>query len=341
MKKTFLSILYLFFILAAYAQNKLQVYAVAFYNVENLYDTEKDPRVADDEFTPEGANAWTPEKYRKKLDNMSFVISRLALEHCPSGVAVVGLAEVENRKVLEDLIATKALSDMKPEIVHYNSPDRRGIDVALLYNPRMFKLISSKSFKFVLPDNPRFRTRDQLLITGTLGGDKIHIIVCHWPSRYSNQSSELRESAAALSKQIADSIYKTDNDAKIIIMGDLNDDPTDRSCRVVLNAKKDRKEVEPQVFFNTMWGFYERGIGTLAYLGKWSLFDQMMVSYALLGKDRTTLKFWKSEIFNRDFLIQKEGKNKGYPLRTFSGTQFMNGYSDHFPVVMYLVKEAR
>ena len=320
------------------SQGKLGVYAVAFYNLENLYDTENDPNVNDEDFTPEGVNEWTPDKYKKKLDNLSFAISKFGREHCAGGVSVLGVCEIENRKVLEDLTATPALADMNLGIVHYDSPDRRGVDVALLYNTASFKVLSSRVYPYVLPGNPDFRSRDQLLVTGLLGGEKIHVIVCHWPSRYGDKSSELRENAASISKRIIDSIHNEDINAKIILMGDLNDDPTDISCRVVLKAKKKQSETKPGGLFNTMWEFYDRGIGSLAYQNKWSLFDQIIISYALLGKDRSTLKFWKSEIFNRDFLHQKEGRNKGYPMRTYSGNQFINGYSDHFPTLIYLIK---
>lgn len=321
------------------AQKKVGVYAVGFYNLENLFDTERDESINDIDFTPQGANSWTDEKYRKKLNNLASVITKLAKEYTPAGPAILGVSEIENRKVLEDLIKTGAMPSMGYEIIHYDSPDRRGIDVGLLYNPQLFTVTSSTAYPYNLPDNPNFRTRDQLLVSGYLAGEPFHVIVNHWPSRTGNKSSELREFAASISKHIADSIYAADPKAKIVIMGDLNDDPDNRSTRVVLDAKKSQEEVKPGGLFNTMWEFYSRGIGTLSYQNKWSLFDQIIISESLLGKDRSTLKFWKAEIFNRDFLLQKEGKRKGYPLRTFSDNRFMNGYSDHLPVLIYLVKE--
>lgn len=323
------------------AQKTNDIYSIAFYNLENLYDTKDDEGVRDEEFTPKGAKAWTETKYRKKLDNLAYVLSRLAKEHCPTGPAAIGVSEIENRGVLEDLVQTGDLAQMGYDIVHYDSPDKRGVDVALLYNPKQFQVTSSTPYPYILPENPDFKTRDQLLVSGILAGESVHIIVNHWPSRYGAKSSGLREFAATISKHIADSIYASDSNAKVIIMGDLNDDPTDPSCRVVLNAKKKQSEVAPGGLFNTMWGFFDRGIGSLCYQGKWNLFDQIIISHNLLGKDRSTLKFWKAEIFNRDFLIQQEGKNKGYPLRTFSGNTFINGYSDHFPTMIYLVKETK
>ncbi|MCD8080520.1 MAG: endonuclease/exonuclease/phosphatase family protein [Bacteroides sp.] len=340
MKRTSFTLLLLCLFLAGIqGQKKLGIYSVAFWNVENLFDTERDETINDEEFTPAGANAWTPEKYNKKLNNLAFVLSKLAREHCPAGPAAIGVAEIENRRVLEDLVSTGELASMGLDIVHYDSPDRRGVDVALLYNPLLFQVLSSHPYRYVHPGIEDFRTRDQLLVSGLMGGELVHLIVAHWPSRYGGKQSDTREVAAALTRHIVDSLYRADTDPKIIFMGDLNDDPVDRSCRVVLDAKRKPGEVKPGGLYNTMWDFYSKGIGTLSYQGKWSLFDQIIISEPLLGKDRSTLKFWKPEIFNRDFLIQKEGKNKGYPLRTFSGNTFINGYSDHFPVIIYLVKE--
>ena len=339
MRKLIFFTLFVAVSLSTLAQKKLGVYSVAFYNLENLFDTEDDPLINDEEFLPNGASQWTNEKYQQKLKNMASVISKLGKEHCPGGVAAIGVAEIENRRVLEDLIKTGDLAEMGFGIIHYDSPDLRGVDVALLYNPLLFSVSSSRVYPYNLPDDPTFKTRDILLTSGTLAGEPFHIIVNHWPSRRGDKSSELREFAAAINKHIADSLYKADPSAKIVIMGDLNDDPTDISCRVVLDAKKTQKDVKPGGLFNTMWMFYDKGIGSLPYQGKWNLFDQIIISESLLGQDRSSLKFWKPEIFNRDFLIQKEGRNKGYPFRTFYEGKFINGYSDHFPVLIYLVKE--
>lgn len=342
MKKNIVILLsFLFACLYLSAQKQVGVYPIAFYNLENLFDPNSTDEQRDREFSPTGAKNWTEEKYRKKLNNMAHVISLLAKEYSPSGAAMIGVSEIGNRKVLEDLVATGDLKGRGYEIVHYDSPDRRGVDVGLLYNPRIFTVTSSHSYPYKLPDNPNFKTRDQLLVSGILAGESFHVIVNHWPSRYGAKSSELREHAAAISKHIADSIYNSDPNAKVVIMGDLNDDPTDKSVRLVLGAKKKQEEVKPGGYFNTMWAIYDRGIGSLSYQGKWNLFDQIIVSANLLGKDRSTLKYWKAEIFNREFLLQKEGKNKGYPLRTFSGNTFLNGYSDHFPTLIYLVKEVK
>lgn len=322
------------------AQAKLGVYAAGFYNLENLFDTKNDPGVRDEDFTPNGAYNWTQQKYKKKLYNIATVISRLGREYCPAGPALLGVAEVENRGVLEDLVRMPPIASVGYEIVHYDSPDRRGIDVGLLYNPKLYHVISSRVYPYSHPTDTAYHTRDQLLVSGLLAGERFHVIVNHWPSRYGGDKSSIyREKAAAITRHIVDSIYVADPESKVLIVGDLNDDPNNKSCREVLNARKKQSEVEPGGWFNTTWEFYDKGIGTLCYQNQWNLFDQIIISANLLGKERSTLKFWKTEIFNRDFLIAKEGKDKGYPLRTFSGVNFQNGYSDHLPVLVYFVKE--
>lgn len=341
-KNILLIILFLFLGTSAWSQKKLAAYGVGFYNVENLFDTERDESIYDEEFTPQGPYSWTMPKYKKKLANIAYVIDKLGKEYVPSGLAILGVSEIENRRVLEDLVQTEPIKDKGFKIVHYDSPDRRGVDVALLYDPAQFKLISSKIYPYNHPTDTSFRSRDQLLVSGTLAGDLVHVIVGHWPSRYGGgKSTPNREHAASISKHIADSLYNANPQSKIIIMGDFNDDPVDSSVKIVLNAKRTQAEVEKGGLFNTMWEFYDMGIGSLGYKGQWNLFDQIIISESLLGNDRSSLKFWKSEIFNRDFLIHKIGKNKGYPHRTFRDNTFIEGYSDHFPVLIYLVKDIR
>lgn len=322
------------------------IYAVAFYNLENLFDTINDPATNDEEFTPSGSYRWGGLKYRNKLNNLAFAISNFATDNTSpfklkNGPAVIGVSEVENQQVLEDLIHTGKLAQRNYGIVHYDSPDARGIDVGLIYDKDQFTVESSSSARLHSQEFPNLLTRDQLVVSGRLAGERVHFIVNHWPSRLGGekQSSPKREAAAALTKHLADSLLAADPDSKVIIMGDLNDDPTNNSCKVVLGAKKKQQEVKPGGFFNTMWEMYDRGIGTLAYNGAWNLFDQIIISANLVGKDRSTLKYVRSEVFNRDFLKQKEGKYKGYPLRTHAAGAYLNGYSDHFPTLIYLAKE--
>ena len=341
MKHFNLLLLSFIFVLGLSAQSRSLVpYAVAFYNLENLFDTINSNGTYDLEYSPQGAKKWDTKKYQSKLDNMAHVLSQLAKENCPLGPAVIGVSEIENRSVLEDLVKTGALARQNLEIVHYDSPDLRGVDVALLYNPALFTVLSSNSFRLEVPGMPDFKTRDPLLVSGLIDGEKFHILVNHWPSRSrgQKQSEHLRVAAAKLNRQIADSLYMAEPNSNIIVMGDLNDDPKDKSVQDVLGAKIKRKNVKEGDLFNPLAEIYAKGIGSLGYQGSWNLFDQIIISGNLLGQDRSTFKYWKGEIFNRDFLITQEGQYKGYPKRTHSANTFLNGYSDHFPVIVYFIK---
>ena len=341
LKFVFFVPVFVFTISGLSAQNKkLLPYSIAFYNLENLYDTINVNSNYDLEYSPKGEKIWDSKKYYSKLNNMAYCLSQLGRETCPLGPAVIGVSEIENRSVLEDLVKTGDLAKSNLQIVHYDSPDLRGVDVALLYNPLLFSVISSKPYPLTIPDLPDFRTRDVLLVSGMMDREKFHILVNHWPSRRNGEqaSRHLRVAAARLNRHIYDSIRIADPESKVIIMGDLNDDPINVSVKEVLDAKAKRKEVKENGLFNPMAELFAKGIGSLAYQGSWNLFDQIIISDNLLGDDRSTFKYWKAEIFNRDFLIQKEGQYKGYPLRTHSGSVFQNGYSDHFPVLVYLVK---
>lgn len=266
--------------LAQDAKKKVAVYAVAFYNLENLFDTINDPEKNDEQFLPDGSYRWTSMKYNNKLENLSYAISKLATDkYCPQGPAVIGISEIENRQVVEDLISTGKLAERNYGIAHYDSPDRRGVDVGLIYDKDQFELESSSSIRLHIPDRPDFITRDQLVVTGRIAGERIHVIVNHWPSRLGGEkkSRPLRNAAAALSKHIADSLLTIDPQSKVIIMGDLNDDPNNVSCKEVLGAKKYPQEVEEGGYYNTMWQLFDKGIGSLAYNGSWNLFDQIII----------------------------------------------------------------
>ena len=320
-------------------QKQYAVYPLAFYNVENLFDTQRDTTVMDFEFTPEGGLNWTPDKYRKKLTRLSTVLSRIGRQHGSAGPALIGVCEVENRKVLEDLVSQDAVKGMNLQIVHYDSPDRRGIDVALLYNPDLFRFVEAKVLPYHLPERPDYVTRDILMVKGVIANEMVHVFVNHWPSRFGGKSSILREHAASVLRHAVDSIYSSRPEAKIVIMGDFNDDPVDKSIQEVLQAEGKRERVTEQGLYNTMYRHYKRGVGSLGYLAKWNLFDQIIISKPLLSNNSGKLQFWKSEIYNPDYLTTKEGRYKGYPFRTFSSNLFQDGYSDHFPVLIYLLKE--
>jgi len=317
-------------------EKKYLATTIAFYNVENLFDTINDPKINDEEFLPGGINRWTSQRYEAKLISMAEVVAGIGSEFVKGGPAILGLSEIENRGVLEDLINTPPLKDLGYAIVHYDSPDLRGIDVGLIYKPAVFKVINSTTNRLSMPGRTNWFSRDQLVVTGELNGDLISVIVNHWPSRRSGP--EYREAAAKLSRNLSDSLMKEHKNAKIFIMGDLNDDPTDRSVAKVLGAKGKEKEVNKGDLFNPMWQLHRDGIGSLAYRDAWNLFDQIIISESVLNPKKGW-KFYKAKVYNEKFLIQKDGPYAGYPFRTFAGGAYAGGYSDHFPVYLILVKE--
>lgn len=352
MKKTIFLLMLTAFVMPSFAVKKKQqvekkdyrINCIAFYNLENLFDTIHDENKNDYEYLPDGANHWNSVKYVNKVKKMAYALEKLGKDEDPRGAAVIGVCEVENIGCLEDVVADPVWGDRRMVPILIEGPDKRGVDVGLLYNPKMFKVIKTNSHRLEMPENPNFRpTRDQLVVSGYLleMGEKIHVVVNHWPSRYGGEekSRPNRAAAARLTKHIADSLYAIDPNAKIIIMGDLNDDPFNIPCAEVLGAKKTREEVGPQGFYNTMWQMLDRGIGSLAYNGAWNLFDQIIISEPLLNADpQKSLSYHKAQIFNKPFLTVAEGKDKGTPLRTHKAGVWQNGYSDHYPTMIYLIK---
>ncbi len=323
-------------------EKKLDIAIVAFYNVENLYDTIQDLTIEDKEFIPNGIQNWNSAKYNLKIERISEVISKIGQEIGPGGPVVIGLSEIENRSVLEDLINSDNLKSKNYGIVHYNSPDRRGIDVGLLYQKSRFVVEGSKPMTLHTPDTS-FRTRDQLLVWGKLDGEEVYFLVNHWPSRRGGEerSAPKRKYAAELARHITDSLMKINPNVKMVIMGDLNDNPTNASIKKYLKVKSTTEQVTIGDLYNPMIKLYQDGIGTYAYHDSWDLFDQIIVSYGLTGKDQSTFKLMKAKIFNETFLRQKTGTFAGYPWRTAAGGQYLGGYSDHFPVYGILGKEIK
>ncbi|MCW5921595.1 MAG: endonuclease/exonuclease/phosphatase family protein [Saprospiraceae bacterium] len=321
-----------------------KVAAIGFYNLENLFDTIDSPTTNDADFLPGGRLAWNTEKYVSKQKNMAKVISQLATELTPDGVALLGVAEIENRKVLEDLVAQTDLKDRNYQIVHFDSPDERGIDCGILYQPKYFTLAGAKAYPVSLKDPKTDKedfTRDIVYAAGTFDGDLVHIMVGHWPSRRGGESASAwaRKAAAGVCRHITDSLLAIDADAKIIIMGDLNDDPTNKSVTEVLKAKGSTEKMKEGDLYNTMYDHFKNGNGTLAYRDSWNLFDQMIVSQGLVSKKVGGWQLYKSVVFRKPWLLQTEGAFRGYPFRTFVGDIFINGYSDHLPVYLFLLKK--
>ena len=331
--------------LPASAQKKYSVYGVGFYNQENLFDTCHDEGKRDYDFLPTGSYKWNAMKYNHKLSNMSRALADMGTDVLPNiGCAIIGLAEVENSKALDDLIAQPALSARNYQYVHIEGPDRRGIDCALLYNPSLFSVKNTRLVPYVqkLKKDSAFYTRGFLTVSGTLADENVAVIVCHLPSRFSE--SFYRELGAEQVKAIKDSLLNDDPNCKVFIMGDMKDDPIDKSMAGILKGKGNIKDVNEGDMYNPWYNILvKEGVGTLLYQGSWNLFDQILVTPNLLNKDDkkdfSSLKFWKNQIFKRDYLFQTEGKYKGSPKRTTAGGVWLDGYSDHLPVVVYLVKE--
>jgi len=315
-----------------------QISTIAFYNLENLFDESDDPNTFDEEYTPKGAKAWTTEKIALKIKNLSTVISQIGAEKTKLPPALLGVSEVENREIVQRLVSHPNLKNVDYGIAHFNSPDRRGIDVALLYDRKRFKLTNVKKHLLFLTDqfDKRIYTRDQLCVSGLLGEDLIYCIVNHWPSRRGGEkkSQPRRIEAAKLTKRITDSIYKITPNANVIIMGDFNDDPINNSFKKILKTQSKILLVsEFPYLFNPMEKMKKKGMGTLAYRDKWNIFDQLLFSNSML--DSIGIQLYQTKIFAPKYLTQKQGKYKGYPKR--SGTNGI-GYSDHFPVYSYLIK---
>ena len=327
---------------SAQEQQAYKVGLVGFYNLENLFDTINDPNKDDEEFLPQGGNQWNTEKYLAKLHNMAYAISTIGTDWSPDGVAVLGVSEIENRTVLEDLVRQPEIKDRNYQVVHYESPDRRGVDVGLLYNPKYFKLTNSKSYRTVVPDQPDFITRDQLLVSGLFDGEMMHLIVMHWPSRFGGEKRSMpgRVAAASLCRHIADSILREDANAKIIMMGDFNDYPDNKSVTEYLRASGDMNDLRDGEFFNPMYELHKKGYGTNYYRDVPAVLDQTVITPALLPTDYNTYQFKVAKVHNKEFLKQHGGRYNGYPFRTFAGGVWMGGYSDHFPVYVILLKKA-
>lgn len=347
----------------ASAQGKqYAVNTIAFYNLENFFDTENDPKINDEDFI------YTPANYAKKIDNLARVISGLGIgSEQKNAPVVLGVSEIENRRVLEDLIKHPLLINLGYGIVHFDSPDKRGIDCGFLYQKKHFNPMSYQNYPLIISDDltdkkakdkeknesdtddnavdaetNRIYTRDQILMTGLLDGEEMSFIVNHWPSRRGGEkkSSPLREAAAALNKKIIDSLQTINPKAKIFTMGDLNDGPFNKSIKEILGAKGEIEDLKPLGLYNPAEKMLNKGIGTLAHRDAWDFFDQIIFTEALIPRnnDYSTWKYWKAGVYNKPFMIQQTGQYKGYALRNSSDGP---GFSDHFPSYIYLIKEKK
>ena len=332
------------FMLFGFAQKP---YKVVFYNLENFFDTINDPAVNDDEFTPEGPKAWNAERYRTKLANVERVFADIAAidDRFP---VVIGVSEVENRSVLEDLVATPRLRPADYQIVHFDSPEARGIDVAFLYRADDFRMEGCKAVTTVVPTLPNFRTRDILTMWGTIDNEPFYFMVIHWPSRLGGkEASDFKRMAVGEQmRRMTDSVLRLNPATKIVAMGDFNDDPSDPSISEGLGACSRLSELESGGLFNPFAEIHRAGYGTLAYGGNWNLFDNIIVSENLatgscgrLTLGRAAGAEFCGNIFSPDYLLEREGKYRGTPLRTYVGNRYMGGFSDHLPVYICIERK--
>lgn len=337
------------------AQQKKKSYVIGFYNLENLFDIYNDPAKNDEEFLPEGKNKWTQAKYEKKVHNMAQVI-RAMRDDNGQYHTILGISEIENRLVIEDLVSDPQIADANYQIVHYDGPDRRGVDVALLYDPTKFKYLDSESIPFTFEGSKiqfsldqagqdAFRTRDVLMVHGTIEGEHFAFYVTHLPSRLGGKGGDLRGRGAEIIYNHARQMERKYPGIKIAVMGDMNDNPTDESQAVWLHGKGKIDEVGPSDFFDPFTDMLKAGYGSLAYQGEWNIYDIIQVNYNLAKAPKGGLKIrpitkdkYYARIFKKPFMTQQSGQYKGTPFRTFSNGAFIGGYSDHYPTYIVISK---
>lgn len=307
------------------------LYTIGFYNLENLFDTKNDPDTLDDDFTPEGFKKWSMKRYKRKLFKLAKTIAEIGDEASANPPVLVGVAEVENKTVIEDLIGTEPLRKIDYGYVHYDSPDERGIDTALIYHKAHFEVVHSEPITLLIyeADGKRDTTRDILYVKGKLNEEEVHIFVNHWPSRRDGdeKTSYKRVEAAETIKAFMAKIETEVANPNYIIMGDFNDDPTSESVQALMQSDQ---------LYNPMEKLLTPERGSASYKKKWLLFDQIMVSHNFFNYEKGTHSFAHANIFDESFLVEFKGKYKGSPYRTYAGRKYIGGYSDHFPVYIQL-----
>ena len=327
----------------ALANGKMEKYAIGFYNLENLFDTIHDEGKMDSAFLPKGSYKWDTERYQLKLHNLAKVLGQLGTDSIADGCAVIGVAEVENSRVLDDLCAQPPLKKKNMRYEHIEGPDVRGIDCALLYDPSVFNVRDTRLVPYVqvLEKDSNYFTRGFFIVSGTLAGEHLTVVVNHLPSRYSEEF--YRKLGAKQLRVVVDSLLKDDPKLKLIVMGDMNDDPMDESMAIDLGAKRYPWEVKNREdLYNPFWNTLVEGHGTLEYMGRWNLFDQIILSKSIVDNSKRpkykSLTLYGHNVFCRDYMLEPDGPFKGTPLRTIIGPKWLKGYSDHLPTVVYLMK---
>ncbi|TDT46450.1 hypothetical protein CLV90_0500 [Maribacter spongiicola] len=309
-------------------KTKKQRYTIAFYNLENLFDPERNSKILDKDYTPDGAKKWTVERYQRKLEKLSKTIVKIGAADHPYPPALIGVAEAENNSVFKALLDTDAMDDLDYGFIHYDSPDERGIDTGLIYRKRFFKVLYSEPLT-LLVDNAggvRDTTRDILYVKGELNKELVHVFVNHWPSRRDGgvETEYKRIIAANEIVEKIEIIKKTELEPNIIVMGDFNDDPSSISLQTM---------TEGAGLFNPFEKIHiPNSKGSSVYGNKWNMFDQILISNSFFKFQKNTHSFDTAAIYDHQSLREKEGKYKGTPYRTFVSDRYMGGYSDHFPV---------
>lgn len=350
--KAFIAILLIGSSISLDAKGK-KSYVIGFYNLENLFDTYHDEGKNDYEYLPDGNNKWTEARYEKKLFNMAKVIRAMADEN-KAFHTILGVSEIENRHVLEDLVNQESIASANYQIVHYDGPDRRGVDVALLYRPDQFNLIESESIPFDFNSSKikfsmdkesqeRFRTRDILMVRGTIDGEMFAFYVAHLPSRIGGKGMDLRSRGGEIMYEHSVKMMEKFPGIKIVVMGDMNDNPTDESMAVYMHGKEEKKDVGELDFFSPFISMLKAGYGSLAYRGEWNIYDIILVNESLTNAKDGTLQIipivkgkYYGRVFNKPFMVQQSGQYKGTPFRTFSNGAFVGGYSDHYPTYIVI-----
>ena len=314
-------------------KNQEDQFTIAFYNLENFFDTHNDPHTLDDDFTPEGRKKWSPSRFRKKAKKLARTISLIGQDHSTIPPVLIGVAEVENKKALNKVLEGKALSDWDYDYVHFNSPDERGIDTALFYLKSHFTVLNAEILPLLISDEDGDRdfTRDILYVHGQLHQEELHVFVNHWPSRRAGADETEYKRIKAAETVLGKLANLEGEHPNIIVMGDFNDDPNSQSIQTLMDSGQ---------FINPMQQLLSPSSGSANYKGKWSLFDQIIVSHSFLNYEKGTHSFKKAKVFAPKFLKEWNGKYKGNPFRTFVGKKYLGGYSDHFPVYI-VVKENR
>ena len=310
---------------------KKNIFTIGFYNLENLFDTKDDPHKLDDDFTANGPKKWTKKRYKKKLFKLGQTIAKIGRKSTGRSPVIIGVAEVENKRVIKDLIKSPHLQKESYDFIHFESPDERGIDTALLYNPDHFEKIRAEAIALILEDDEgqRDTTRDILYVHGKLNSEEIHLFINHWPSRRDGEdlTEHKRVAAAERVMEYMDLIEKEYKAPNFIIMGDFNDGPHSNSIKNLVERKQ---------LYNPMEKLLTPERGSANYRRTWSLFDQIIVSHSFFNYQKGTHSFSHANIFDAHFLTEWKGRYQGNPFRTYVGRKYKGGYSDHFPVFIQL-----